>query len=62
MVLDFTEDTFDVNEGDGNVLVCMELIGLPADGLECDLVIPLIMVPGKAREYHLKAGCKFVAH
>ena len=39
---------FNVNEDAGSVDVCMDLTGLPMDGLECDLIVPLILVDGKA--------------
>ena len=39
---------FNVDEDDGSVEVCMNLTGLPSDGLECDLIIPLNLVNGKA--------------
>lgn len=52
VTLDFTEAIYDVNEGDGTVDVCMELGGLPPAGLECDIVIPLILQDDKASEYN----------
>ena len=48
--LDFSMDVFNVDEDDGSVEVCMYLTNLPAEGLECDLIIPLNLVDGKAGE------------
>ena len=39
-----------MDEDDINVDICMRLSGLPAGGLECDLVVPLNLVDGKAGE------------
>ena len=39
---------FNVDEDDSSVEVCMDLTNLPPGGLECDLVIPLNLVNGKA--------------
>ena len=39
-----------MNEDDIGVDICMQLSGLPAGGLECDLVVPLNLVDGKASE------------
>ena len=49
-VLEFTQAVYDVDEDDINVDICMRLSGLPAGGLECDLVVPLNLVDGKACE------------
>ena len=50
IVLDFTEAVYDVDEDNIDVDICMQLSGLPAGGLECDLVVPLNLVDGKAGE------------
>ena len=39
-----------MDEDDIDVDICMRLSGLPAGGLECDLVVPLNLVDGKAGE------------
>ena len=39
-----------MDEDDIDVDICMRLSGLPAGGLECDLVVPLNLVDGKACE------------
>ena len=41
-------DVYNVDEDAGTVEVCMDLTDLPPGGLECDLVIPLNLVDGKA--------------
>ena len=46
--LEFSQTVYVVDEDDGSVDICMELSGLPSQGLECDLVIPLILVNGSA--------------
>ena len=50
VTLEFTEATYDVNEGAGSVDVSIELDGLPAGGLECDIVIELELQDDKASE------------
>ena len=50
IVLDFTQAVFVDDEDDLDVDICMRLSGLPAGGLECDLVVPLILMDGKASE------------
>lgn len=49
--LDFVSSVFYVNESDGTVVnvVCMTLTP-PTGGLECDVVVPLTLVDGKASE------------
>ena len=42
-----------VSEDDGSVLVCAEIIDLPAGGLECDVVVGFAFSPGlKAGMFH----------
>ena len=41
---------FNVDEDDGSVEVCMDLTNLPAEGLECDLIIPLNLMGDRAGE------------
>ena len=43
--------TYMVDEGSGIVSVCMELSNIPTGGLECDLVVPLDTMSGKAGEH-----------
>ena len=50
VVLDFSQEDFVINEFAGSVDICMDLTNLPAEGLECDLVIPLNLLDGKASE------------
>ena len=38
---------FMVGEGDGEVVVCVELSALPAGGLECELDVTLLPMPGE---------------
>ena len=42
-----------MNEVSGSVSVCMELSSIPDDGLECDLLVPLDTISGKAGEHAL---------
>ena len=48
--LDFSMAIFNVDEDDGSVEVCMDLTNLPAEGLECDLIIPLNLMGDRAGE------------
>ena len=36
-------------EGDGSVSVCAEINALPAEGLECDVVVMFAFSPGSAK-------------
>ena len=47
--LDFTQPSFDAEEGDGTVEVCM-ILTPPPGGVECDVVIALATENGKARK------------
>ena len=38
-----------VMEGDGSVSVCAEINDLPAEGLECDVVVMFAFSPGSAK-------------
>ena len=53
LVLDFLQPVFNVDDDDVTVDVCMTLDGLPMGGLECDLVVPLNLVDGKAGEINV---------
>ena len=40
------ETQYSVREGDGSVMVCVELSNIPEDGLESELIVDLIITPG----------------
>ena len=42
----FEQATYNVVEGSGFVEVCLEISGLPAGGLGCDVTVDLNLVPG----------------
>jgi len=42
----FEQATYNVAEGSGSVEVCLEISGLPAGGLGCDVTVDLNLVPG----------------
>ena len=42
----FEQATYNVVEGTGSVDVCVEISGLPAGGLGCDVTVDLNLVPG----------------
>ena len=46
--LDFSQAEYRFDEDAGTVEVCMDLTNIPAEGLECDLLVPLTLVDGKA--------------
>ena len=41
---------YNVDEDGMSVEVCMDLTGIPSEGLECDIVVPLSLVNGRAGE------------
>ena len=47
--LDFSTPVYNVDE-DGMIDICMDLTGIPSEGLECDIVVPLSLVNGRAGE------------
>ena len=50
--LDFSQAVYRFDEGDGAVEICMDLTNIPNGGLECDLLVPLTLVDGKAGKKH----------
>ena len=40
-------EEYNVREGDGHVIVCAEITMLPAGGLECELTVTIMPMPGE---------------
>ena len=41
MTVAFEQSNYTVSEGDGTTQVCVEVSGIPAGGLECEIVVTL---------------------
>ena len=44
----FEQSTYNVSEGDGTTQVCVEVSGIPAGGLECEIMVTLTTMDNTA--------------
>ena len=52
MTVAFEQSTYTVSEGDGSTQVCVVVSGVPAGGLESEIVVTLATVDGTAGRVH----------
>ena len=48
VTVEFEQSTYTVSEGDGSTQVCVVVSGVPAGGLECEIVVTLSPSDGTA--------------
>ena len=45
----FDEGQYNVQENESSVMVCAEISGVPAGGLECDVVVTFVLISNSTK-------------